>query len=89
MAENLRLWMEKHGYSPRELGKELGLSKGLIVKCLAGERSITGNFKWRFAQRFGWETAEELFADVDIASDEQKETSADESQPDLVADLIA
>lgn len=57
----LKTWMDANGYSNSSLAEELGFSYEYVYKLATGSQRITDGFKWRFAQRFGWYEATQLF----------------------------
>lgn len=60
--EKLVAWMSKKGYNHSQLAAELGFSYDYIYKIAKrGDRTILGNFKFKFLERFGWEEANQVF----------------------------
>lgn len=61
MSERLRQWMTENGLGNTELGRELGFTREFVWQVANGKREVTGEFRWRFAERFGWDEAQALF----------------------------
>lgn len=69
MNERLRRWMEEHGFGNTKLGRELGFRREFVWQVVNGKREVTGEFRWRFAERFGWDEAQALFGDEEGEAD--------------------
>ena len=63
MNENLKTWLEKQNITQAELAKRLGHSFEYVNRVVNGKMPITDAFRWRFAQAFGFDVAEQLFGD--------------------------
>jgi len=78
MGERKRLlaWLEKQKMPQAELARQLGFSEIYVWKISSGDKPITDAFKWRFAQTFGFDVAEQLFGENngDSEREPQKET---------------
>lgn len=59
----LKVWMDEKGYSYVSLAKEMGFSYEYIYKIALGKNDkwMTGNFKFRFIECFGWQEASKVF----------------------------
>jgi len=71
--ERLKAWMDTKDITMKSLARKMGISYLSVYTIIAKRQSLTNNFKWRFTQVFGWETARELF----------DQTQAEENQPVL------
>lgn len=60
-VEQFRFWMDQNGIQLKSLAEKMKMSYLSVYIILVKRKSITNNFRWRFAQVFGWETARELF----------------------------
>lgn len=59
----LQTWFDSQdSLTMTALAAKLGVSLSYVSRLLAGERSVTGDVKWRFAQAYGHEMAENLFS---------------------------
>lgn len=58
----LQEWFTGQGMTATALANRLGLSLSYVSRLLAGERQITGDVKWRFANAYGHELADSLFS---------------------------
>ena len=75
MNENLKTWLEKQNITQAELAKRLGHSFEYVNRVVNGKMPITDAFRWRFAQAFGFDVAEQLFGDGERAEAEpERET---------------
>ena len=59
-------WMEHNGFTNRTLAGELGFTYDLLYAVTNGKRPISDGFRWRFAQRFGWDVAQSIFVATPI-----------------------
>lgn len=57
----LHAWMEKHAYTKRQLADRMGMSYDGVYQTLKVRKSCSPEFKWRFAEAFGWEEAQSIF----------------------------
>ena len=62
-------WMERNAYTNRTLADSLGFTYDLLYKVTSGERPVSEGFRWRFAQRFGWNEAVAIFGDAGAPSE--------------------
>lgn len=65
--ERLLRWMQEKGFDIETLAAATDDSYSGLYLMLAPNknlRPINERFKWRFAQRFGWEEAERIFSDA-------------------------
>lgn len=62
-SAHLITWMQSVGHTNSSLAVAMGYSYEYIYKLTAGERPVTEGFRWRFAQKFGWQEAERVFAE--------------------------
>ncbi|MGL4649356.1 MAG: helix-turn-helix domain-containing protein [Caldilineaceae bacterium] len=73
MSDRLRQWMDLNGYGNTDLARELSFTREFVWQVANGKREVTGEFRWRFAERFGWAEAQALFGAqegaVDVASE--------------------
>src|SRR5688572_24292537 len=60
-SERLIAWLSKQGYTVHSLLVAMRYEKAPIGPCLRGEKPFYAYFIWRFAQKFGVETALHLF----------------------------
>jgi plasmid maintenance system antidote protein VapI len=68
MENSARLseWMSQKGYSNRQLADEVGFSYDYIYSVVNNRKRITGSFKYRFIERFGWQEAAKVFEGVPV-----------------------
>lgn len=59
--ERLHQFMQENDLSQAELARRLGCSDELISMVLSGKRTLTNNLRWRFAEVFGFDTAQRVF----------------------------
>lgn len=57
----LKSWMNESGHSLSSLAKAMGYSYDGIYQAVNVRSFLSPHFKWRFAQVFGWEVAQQLF----------------------------
>lgn len=59
MTENERLadWMKEAGLTDGKLAKKLKLSLAHVWRVRNGQRRVTNEFRWRYAEAYGWEEA--------------------------------
>lgn len=60
-TERVQHWMETNDITIKALAEQMGLSYDGVYVIVTGRRPMNGSFKWRFAQAFGWDTAQTLF----------------------------
>ncbi len=60
--ERLQAWMEAKGYTMKSLAREMRLSYLAVYTIMVDRKKVTNNFRWRFAQRFGWQEAQKVFS---------------------------
>lgn len=64
-VQRLKKYMDDNGYSIRGIAEALGMSYDGMYQALfvRGAKSgrVSGNLKWRFAQRFGADVADDVF----------------------------
>lgn len=70
----LRAWMEAHAYTIRQLADRMGISYDGVYQALKVRESCSPEFKWRFAEAFGWEEAERVFG-VERTSQPDRQTA--------------
>jgi hypothetical protein len=58
----LSQWMRDRGFDYQTLAEATGDSYSNIYMMARGLRPVNDAFKWRFAQQFGWDEAQTLFA---------------------------
>lgn len=79
----LREWMIKQGLNAYALADELRVSSDLVHKVMRqGKRhgrAPSAEFRLRFSERYGWETAHELFGPV--MDDNEKEPDHEQPEP--------
>jgi len=63
--ERLDAWMKEQGFSNPDLAEHLGFHRSFVYLIAEGQRPITSTFKWRFAEKFGHELAQEIFSEND------------------------
>ena len=61
-VERLSAWMDHNDYNMKRLADELGMSYDGVYQALTVRKRVGEAFKWRFAQRFGMDVAERVFA---------------------------
>ena len=61
-SQRLTQWMQDRGFDFGSLAEATGDSYSSIYLMVKGQRPVNDAFKWRFAQRFGWAEAAQLFA---------------------------
>lgn len=60
-SERLEAWMKDKGFNITSLSEAIGDSYSTVWFIVKGERPVNDAFKWRFAQRFGYDEATRLF----------------------------
>ena len=60
-AKRLDAWMMLEGYTDRTLAEALGIDNTYVWYIRHGKKPVTDMFKWRFAERFGFELTNRLF----------------------------
>jgi len=60
--ERLAGWMAEQELSNPGLAEHLGLHRSYVYMIAQGQRPITNTFRWRFAEVFGHELAQTMFA---------------------------
>jgi transcriptional regulator with XRE-family HTH domain len=67
METNKRLqsWLETNHMKQNDLARDLNVSEALVSRVMSGERPATGTFRWRFAEQFGYDTAQTVFGEED------------------------
>lgn len=70
-VERVKNWMKQSGIQLNSLAQKMNMPYLSVYMMLVKRKSITNNFRWRFAQVFGWEVASELFEEShDDSSDD-------------------
>lgn len=64
----LQAWMNSNNYSMKRLAREMGISYISVYTMLIRREQLTNNFRWQFAQVFGWEEAGRLFESAPMAN---------------------
>lgn len=59
--ERVQAWMDANGITMKSLARQMNISYLSVYTIIVQRRNLTSNFKWRFAQVFGWEVASQLF----------------------------
>ena len=63
VEENVvRRWMADNGFTNSSMAEKMGFSYEYIYKISTGASLISDAFKWRFAEVFGHELAQTMFA---------------------------
>ena len=62
-GDNLRAWMATRNMTQRQLADALGMSEATVSLFVNNVRRTSGGFRWRFANRYGFDVAQGLFGD--------------------------
>jgi len=60
-AKRLDAWMMLGGYTDRTLAEAIGVDPSYVWYIRKGKRPVTDRFRWRFAEKFGFDEAKKLF----------------------------
>lgn len=62
MAElsSLRQWMQEHGMTQLALAEQLDVTPQHLNRVINGKEKLSGQIRWDFANRYGFELAREL-----------------------------
>lgn len=66
MAElsSLRQWMQEHGMTQLALAEQLGVTPQHFNRVINGKEKLSGQIRWDFANRYGFELARELLGET-------------------------
>ena len=62
LHEKLETWMRSLGYTNSTLAADVGVSYELIYKLVNNQAAFSNGFRWKFAQKFGYETANRVLS---------------------------
>jgi plasmid maintenance system antidote protein VapI len=62
--KTIREFLKQRSITAAELARILGYSPVHVRFILIGKRPITNDFRWRFAQAFGFDVAAEIFGNA-------------------------
>lgn len=71
MSEKLKAWMAENGLGNSQLAERVGVTRELVWLFASGKREITGTFKWKFGEVFGFDAAQAVFSDMPDCEPEQ------------------
>jgi len=55
MNKRLRNWMQESNISQTAFAKKMGYTREYVNRVLNGHTEVSGSFKWRFAEAYGFD----------------------------------
>lgn len=60
-SERLAQWMELMRLNDRQVAERVGIDTAYVWRMRTGKRPVSGDFMWRFGQKYGFDVARGLF----------------------------
>lgn len=61
---SLRQWMQEHNLTQLALAEQLGVTPQHFNRVINGKEKLSGQIRWDFANRYGFELARELLGET-------------------------